>query len=85
MSVISKSLGVKTRATPAAFSVAASASGMMPPAMTGTSSSPFARRPSTTSGTTDRCEPDSTDSPTTSTSSSTAAATIWAGVSRIPE
>ena len=46
----------------------------MPPTTTGTSSRPASPQPVSTSGTTDRCEPDSIDSPTTSTSSSTAAA-----------
>ena len=45
---------------------------------------PAARSRSSTSGTSSRWEPERMDSPTMSTSSSRAAATIWAGVSRIP-
>ena len=84
ISVSPKSFGVKTWATPCSRSRRASLSGMIPPTTTGTSSSPAAFRPSSTAGTTCRCEPDSTDSPTTCTSSSTAAETICAGVSRMP-
>ncbi len=54
---------------------------MIPPATTGTFPAPAARSPSTT---TSRCEPGSTDSPTTCTSSATLAATISAGASRMP-
>ncbi len=84
MSVMAKSFGVKTAATPKPRSTAASASGMIPPTTTGTSTTPAARSPSSTSGTSERCDPDRIDSPTRWTSSATAAATISAGVSRIP-
>ena len=57
---------------------------MMPPTITGTSPAPAARSPASTCGTASMWDPDRIDSPTTWTSSSTAAATIWAAVSRIP-
>ena len=57
---------------------------MIPPTMTGTSPAPAARRPARTAGTASMCDPDRIESPTTWTSSSTAAATICAAVSRIP-
>ena len=84
MSVIAKSLGVNTAATPRSRSAAASASGMIPPTTTGTSETPAAASPLNTSGTSDRCDPERIDRPTRWTSSATAAATISAGVSRMP-
>ena len=61
-----------------------SASGMMPPTITG-ASTPSARSCCTSSGTRSRCEPDRIDSPITSGSSSRADATICSIVSRMPE
>ena len=58
--------------------VSASSSGTMPPTTTG-ASTPAARSPSTTRGTRARCEPERIEMPTTSTSSSRAAATISSG------
>ena len=84
MSLRPKSLGVNTSATPSALSRAASDSGMMPPTMTGMSPAPASRSPSSTSGTSSMCEPDRIEMPTRWTSSETAAATICAGVSRMP-
>src|SRR5674536_171739 len=71
ISVSSKSLGVNTAATPAALSCRASPSGMIPPTIIGTSPSPAARRPSSTSGTAPMWLPDRIDNPTTCTYSST--------------
>ncbi len=51
---------------------------MIPPTTTGTST-PSSRSWRITSGTSSRCDPERIDRPTTSTSSSLAAAAIWAG------
>lgn len=84
ISVMPKSFGVKTAATPAALSVTASAFGMMPPTMTGMSPAPASRSRSRTSGTRALCEPDRMDSPTQCTSSASAAEEISSGVSLMP-
>src|SRR5262249_16599035 len=55
----------------------------MPPTTTGASTA-RSRRSRTVSGTSSRCEPERIDRPTTSTSSSPAAAAICSGVSRMP-
>ena len=57
---------------------------MIPPTTTGTSPAPALCSPSITAGTASMWEPDRIDRPMTWTSSSTAAATICAGVSRMP-
>ena len=79
-----KSLGVNTAATPISLSSLASRSGMIPPTITGMSSIPAAFICSSTSGTSSMCEPERIERPTQCTSSATAAATICAGVSRMP-
>ena len=84
MSLSPKSLGVNTSATPSALSCTASASGMMPPTITGTSPAPASRISSSTSGTSSMCDPDRIEMPTRCTSSATAAPTICSGVSRMP-
>src|SRR5256885_5399742 len=56
---------------------------MIPPTTTG-ASTPRSRSRRTVSGTSSRCEPERIDSPTTSTSSSPAAAAICSGVNRMP-
>ena len=64
MSVSAKSLGVKTARHPSSRSDRGVAGGMIPPTTTGTSPAPPSRRPSSTAGTSARCEPDRIDSPT---------------------
>ncbi len=84
ISVIPKSFGVNTAATPALIRASASAGGMIPPAITGMSPAPVRRSRFSTSGTSSACEPDRIDRPTQCTSSATAADTICSGVRRMP-
>ena len=79
-----QSLGVYTAAMPASRSASASASGMIPPTTTGTSSTPASRSASMTAGISSRCEPDRIDRPITWTPSWAAELAIWVGVRRIP-
>jgi hypothetical protein len=62
---MSKSLGVKTAATPWALSLAASESGMIPPTITGMSPAPAALRLAITAGTASMWDPDRIDRPIT--------------------
>ena len=75
--------GVSTPATPAARSLATSASGTIPPTTTGMSA-PRSRTFWTTFGASVMCAPESIDSPMASTSSSTAAAATVSGVWKRP-
>ena len=72
--------GVKILATPIRDSSAMSASGMMPPPNTTMSAAPRARSSSMTRANSVMCAPDRMESPTASTSSWMAAATICSGV-----
>ena len=72
--------GVKIFATPARVSSAMSASGMIPPPNTTMSPASWSRSSSMTLGNSVMCAPESTESPTASTSSWIAAATICSGV-----
>src|SRR5581483_5906427 len=72
--------GVKTAETPRRFSSSASASGIVPPTTTSTSSAPFSRRPSRIRGTSVMCAPDRIEMPTASASSWIAVSTICSGV-----
>src|SRR2546422_458523 len=74
-----------TRATPSFRSSSTSRGGMMPPTTTLTSAAPCARSPSSTRRERSTWAPDSTESPTTSTSSWIAARTISSGVRLSPE
>jgi hypothetical protein len=85
MSVRPKSFGVNTRADALLAQPRASLSGMIPPTTTGTSSSPASRRPAQHRGHDLQVRAGQhRQARRRGTSSSTAADTICAGVSRMP-
>src|SRR6185312_1525875 len=79
-----QSLGVYTAAIPASRRASASASGMIPPTTTGTSSTPASCSASITDGISSRWEPERIDRPITCAPSWAAELAIWVGVRRMP-
>ena len=75
-----KEAKAKSRPTPSPWSAAMSSAGMIPPPVMSTSSRPCARSRSRILGKSVMCAPLRMDSPTTSTSSCTAAVAIISGV-----